>query len=57
MTQLEFEAISQQKYYLMNLNVLTKVKWTKQDKTTVQASHPPLETILLEHKNSKVITL
>ena len=39
----------------MNLNVLTKVKWTKQDKTIVQASHSPLETILLEHKNSEVI--
>ena len=57
MSKLEFEAISQQKYYLMNLNVLTKVKWTKQDKSIVQASHSPLETILLEHKNSKVITL
>lgn len=34
-------------YYPMNLNVLTKVKWTKDNITMVHTSYPRLETILV----------
>ena len=36
------------KYYLelKELNVITTSKWTKYDKTTVESSHPPKESIL-----------
>jgi hypothetical protein len=36
------------KYYseLKELNVITTSKWTKHDKTTVESSHPPKESIL-----------
>lgn len=44
-----------EKYHLLNLNVLTKVRWTKLDKTTIHQSHPHLETIIVSHRGTEVI--
>ena len=44
-------------YYpkLKNLNVLTKIHWTKHDKSFVKASHPPSESIVLTINDQLVI--
>ena len=36
--------------YFKKLNTITKTKWKTSPNTTVSSSHPPLETILIEHK-------
>ena len=43
-------------YYpkLKNLNVLTTLKWTKPNKTSVESSHPPKENILIKIGNDLV---
>lgn len=37
------------------IKTLTQEKWEKEDNTKVISTHPPVETIVINHKNAKVI--
>ena len=43
-----------EKYY-SKCNIITRTQWVKEDKMKVSSSHPLLETININHKDSLVI--
>ena len=40
--------------YYQKVNTVTKTKWKTSLNTSISSSHPPLETILIEHKGNIV---
>ena len=41
-------------YQKYSLKTLTKEKWKKEDNTEITTSHPPVETIIITHKNTQI---
>ncbi|CAL2276992.1 unnamed protein product [Prunus armeniaca] len=42
------------RYMFSELKTLTKEKWNLMDRSVVEASHPPVDTIIINHRNTPI---